>query len=167
MQKAIIGLIIIAALAALGFFYLQKQKQEPKVESAGETPLTALATAASGDSAVAPAAVQDTGELQIFELKEGTGETAVAGKTVMVHYTGTLLNGTKFDSSKDRNQPFPFTLGAGQVIQGWDSGVAGMKVGGTRKLVIPSKLGYGAAGAGGVIPPNATLVFEVELLEVK
>ncbi|WP_124951619.1 FKBP-type peptidyl-prolyl cis-trans isomerase [Sulfuriferula thiophila] len=98
---------------------------------------------------------------------EGTGATAAAGQTVTVHYTGWLTNGTKFDSSKDRNQPFNFHLGAGEVIRGWDEGVAGMKVGGTRKLTIPPQLGYGARGAGGVIPPNATLVFEVELLGVK
>jgi FKBP-type peptidyl-prolyl cis-trans isomerases 1 len=97
----------------------------------------------------------------------GTGATATAGQTVTVHYTGWLTNGTKFDSSKDRNQPFSFHLGAGEVIRGWDEGVAGMKVGGTRKLTIPPQLGYGARGAGGVIPPNATLVFEVELLGVK
>ncbi|ARU32860.1 peptidylprolyl isomerase [Sulfuriferula sp. AH1] len=97
----------------------------------------------------------------------GTGATATAGQTVTVHYTGWLTNGTKFDSSKDRHQPFSFHLGAGEVIRGWDEGVAGMKVGGTRKLTIPPQLGYGARGAGGVIPPNATLVFEVELLGVK
>ena len=97
----------------------------------------------------------------------GTGATATAGQTVTVHYTGWLTNGTKFDSSKDRNQPFNFRLGAGEVIRGWDEGVAGMKVGGIRKLTIPPQLGYGASGAGGVIPPNATLVFEVELLGIK
>lgn len=97
----------------------------------------------------------------------GTGATATAGHAVTVHYTGWLTNGTKFDSSKDRNQPFNFRLGAGEVIRGWDEGVAGMKVGGTRKLTIPPQLGYGASGAGGVIPPNATLVFDVELLGVK
>ena len=105
-------------------------------------------------------------ELQIEETKVGTGTEAVAGKSVTVHYTGWLTDGTKFDSSKDRGQPFTFQLGGGQVIKGWDQGVAGMKVGGVRKLTIPSTLGYGARGAGGVIPPNATLVFEVELLGV-
>ena len=100
------------------------------------------------------------------EVVVGSGNEAVAGRHVTVHYTGWLTDGTKFDSSKDRGDPFRFSLGAGQVIAGWDQGVAGMKVGGTRKLTIPSELGYGARGAGGVIPPNATLVFEVELLEV-
>lgn len=98
----------------------------------------------------------------------GTGAEAVAGKKVTVEYTGTLLNGKKFDSSKDRGQPFSFTLGAGEVIKGWDEGVAGMKVGGKRKLVIPSNMAYGARGTpDGSIPPNATLVFEIELLKVE
>ncbi len=105
--------------------------------------------------------------LKYTDLQVGTGDEAKAGKTVSVHYTGWLENGQKFDSSLDRRQPFQFALGAGQVIQGWDQGVAGMKVGGKRKLTIPANLGYGARGAGGVIPPNATLIFEVELLGVK
>ncbi|MGV6826817.1 MAG: FKBP-type peptidyl-prolyl cis-trans isomerase [bacterium] len=104
--------------------------------------------------------------LKYEELQEGGGDVAQPGNRVSVHYTGWLTDGSKFDSSVDRNQPFQFNLGAGQVIRGWDEGVAGMKVGGKRKLTIPSQLGYGASGAGGVIPPNATLVFEVELLEI-
>ena len=102
--------------------------------------------------------------LQYEEIKVGSGATAKAGNLVSVHYTGWLTNGTKFDSSKDRNEPFEFNLGAGQVIKGWDEGVQGMQVGGVRKLTIPAALGYGARGAGGVIPANATLVFEVEFL---
>ncbi|RKG93805.1 FKBP-type peptidyl-prolyl cis-trans isomerase [Corallococcus terminator] len=105
--------------------------------------------------------------LGIEDVKVGTGAEATAGKKVTVHYVGTLTNGTKFDSSRDRGQGFSFSLGAGQVIQGWDQGVAGMKIGGIRKLTIPPDLGYGARGAAGVIPPNATLLFEVELLEVR
>ena len=104
--------------------------------------------------------------LQYDDLQVGDGVEATPGKTVTVHYTGWLTDGKKFDSSKDRNDPFAFVLGGGMVIRGWDEGVAGMKVGGKRKLVIPPELGYGARGAGGVIPPNATLVFEVELLDV-
>jgi len=115
-----------------------------------------------------------TSELQIIDQTEGEGKEAVAGKQVVVHYTGWLYDqgaadnkGDKFDSSRDRNDPFTFNLGAGQVIRGWDEGVAGMKVGGHRTLIIPPQMGYGAAGAGGVIPPNAVLVFDVELLDVQ
>jgi len=104
--------------------------------------------------------------LKYVELAVGEGTPAKAGDRVQVHYTGWLLDGTKFDSSVDRGQPFVFPLGAGRVIRGWDEGVAGMKPGGKRKLVIPPDLGYGARGAAGVIPPNATLVFEVELLKI-
>jgi len=104
--------------------------------------------------------------LIIEDLITGDGPAAASGHTVTVHYTGWLTNGQKFDSSKDRNDPFVFPLGAGHVIRGWDEGVQGMKVGGKRKLTIPPDLGYGAGGAGRVIPPHATLVFEVELLGV-
>jgi FKBP-type peptidyl-prolyl cis-trans isomerase len=107
----------------------------------------------------------DVTELKIEDVKVGTGPEAVAGRRVMVHYTGWLTNGKKFDSSRG-GKPFTFRLGAREVIDGWDKGVAGMKVGGVRKLIIPPSLGYGPAGDGGVIPPKATLVFEVELLEV-
>jgi FKBP-type peptidyl-prolyl cis-trans isomerase FkpA len=108
--------------------------------------------------------------LQYEDTQTGDGAEATSGRNVRVHYTGWLFNngqqGAKFDSSKDRNDPFEFPLGAGMVIKGWDEGVAGMKVGGKRTLVIPPQLGYGARGAGGVIPPNATLKFDVELLGV-
>ncbi|WP_438011391.1 FKBP-type peptidyl-prolyl cis-trans isomerase [Sorangium sp. So ce321] len=108
-----------------------------------------------------------TAQLGIEDVKEGTGAEAKPGHTVTVHYVGTLTNGNKFDSSRDRNQGFSFQLGAGQVIKGWDQGVAGMKIGGVRKLTIPPELGYGARGFPPVIPPNSTLLFEVELLSVK
>ena len=129
------------------------KQEEPK-------PVTSTAQPAAS---VAPQPSANVTELNIEDSKVGTGAEAVAGKSVTVHYTGWLTNGTKFDSSKDHGQPFTFQLGAGQVIKGWDQGVAGMKVGGVRKLTIPPSLAYGANGAGGVIPPNATLVFEVEL----
>jgi len=113
-------------------------------------------------------------ELQKIDVKQGTGTEATAGKVVVVHYTGWLYDpskpdkkGSKFDSSRDAGKPFDFPLGGGRVIKGWDQGVAGMKVGGQRTLIIPPDMGYGARGAGGVIPPNATLMFDVELLEVK
>jgi FKBP-type peptidyl-prolyl cis-trans isomerase len=128
-----------------------------------------MSEAQSGSPAGAPAS-----GLKITDRKVGTGAEAVAGKQVTVHYTGWLFDaaakdnkGRKFDSSLDRKDPFGFGLGAGQVIRGWDQGVAGMKVGGQRTLVIPPEMGYGARGAGGVIPPNATLVFDVELLGVR
>jgi FKBP-type peptidyl-prolyl cis-trans isomerase len=112
--------------------------------------------------------------LRKIDVKQGTGAEATPGKSVVVHYTGWLYDtskpdshGAKFDSSRDRSDPFRFALGAGQVIKGWDDGVGGMKVGGQRTLVIPPEMGYGARGAGGVIPPNATLIFDVELLDVK
>lgn len=108
----------------------------------------------------------DVKDLKIEDIKIGTGVVAKPGEIVRVHYTGWLEDGTKFDSSVDRNQPFEFPLGQGFVIQGWDKGVDGMKVGGVRKLIIPASMGYGERGAGGVIPPNATLIFEVELLGV-
>ncbi len=105
-------------------------------------------------------------ELIIEDIQVGDGDEALQGQQITVHYTGWLTDGTKFDSSKDRNDPFKFKLGAGMVIKGWDQGFAGMKIGGSRKLTIPPEMGYGSRGAGGVIPPNATLVFDVELLGV-
>ncbi|PPS45619.1 FKBP-type peptidyl-prolyl cis-trans isomerase [Chroococcidiopsis sp. TS-821] len=111
-------------------------------------------------------AVTTPSGLKYIDIQEGDGATPKAGQRVFVHYTGTLEDGTKFDSSRDRNRPFDFKLGAGQVIKGWDEGISTMKVGGRRQLIIPPELGYGARGAGGVIPPNATLIFDVELLRI-
>ncbi|MEB3355474.1 MAG: FKBP-type peptidyl-prolyl cis-trans isomerase [Synechococcales bacterium] len=135
------------------------------------TPELTLAQATGPDdtnpaSSESPEVVTTPSGLQYIDLVEGDGATPRSGQTVFVHYTGTLEDGTKFDSSRDRNQPFSFRLGAGRVIRGWDEGIATMKVGGRRQLIIPPELGYGARGAGGVIPPNATLIFDVELLRI-
>jgi FKBP-type peptidyl-prolyl cis-trans isomerase len=124
------------------------------------TASTASPTKVSGDP------TKTASGLEYWEIKAGAGDTAVKGQQVRVHYTGWLTDGKKFDSSVDRGEPFVFPLGAGRVIKGWDEGVAGMKVGGKRQLRIPPDLGYGPRGAGGVIPPNATLIFDVELLGV-
>lgn len=147
---SIILILIVAAIIVVGITSKNRNTNNVVDQKAGENTMTT----ANG--------------LGIEILQQGTGEEAVAGKTVTVHYTGTLTDGTKFDSSVDRGTPFSFILGAGQVIPGWDLGVAGMKVGEKRKLTIPSDLAYGDAGTpGGPIPPKATLIFEVELLEVK
>ena len=138
-----------------------------------------LTLAVAGCNSSTPGPVEGEGRSNVTELlrtdvKEGTGNEATAGRRVTVHYTGWLYDeakadkkGRKFDSSRDRTEPFDFRLGGGEVIRGWDEGVAGMKVGGQRTLTIPPGMGYGARGAGGVIPPNATLVFDVELLDVR
>jgi len=126
----------------------------------------ASAPSASGPMKVNGQPTTTSSGLQYWDIVVGSGPTAAPGNMVHVHYSGFLTNGEKFDSSRDRGEPFSFPLGAGQVIKGWDEGVAGMKVGGQRQLRIPPELGYGAAGAGGAIPPNATLIFDVELLGV-
>jgi FKBP-type peptidyl-prolyl cis-trans isomerase FkpA len=146
----------ICALALVALATACSKNDEPK-QNVSEPKLAAVAT---------PQPTARVTELKMEDSKVGDGAVAEAGRQVSVHYTGWLTNGTKFDSSKDRGQPFTFQLGAGQVIKGWDQGVAGMKVGGVRKLTIPPNLAYGENGAAGVIPPNATLVFEVELLGV-
>jgi peptidylprolyl isomerase len=129
---------------------------------------TAVQESGAADTFAMPANPQTTPSgLKYVIDQPGTGAKAQAGQSVSVHYTGWLTNGTKFDSSRDRGEPFELTLGQGQVIQGWDEGLAGMQIGEKRTLVIPAALGYGDQGAGGVIPPNATLVFKVELLGVR
>ena len=149
-KKYLFVIVFLAVLAIGGGIYVFATKQP----------------VAPSDN-ITPTATQAMEELKIEDITVGTGAEAVAGKKVTVHYTGTLTDGTKFDSSVDRGTPFTFNLGAGEVIAGWDQGVAGMKVGGKRKLTIPSSLGYGERGAGGGIPPNATLIFDVELLKVE
>ena len=155
MRLFITGLALLALIASQGC-----------TKKAADTTSATTNTASTMNTQQA-STTTGAADLKIEETKVGTGAEAVAGKTVSVHYTGWLTDGKKFDSSKDRGTPFKFQLGAGQVIPGWDKGVAGMKVGGARKLTIPPQLGYGERGAGGVIPPNATLVFDVELLEIR
>jgi FKBP-type peptidyl-prolyl cis-trans isomerase len=133
----------------------------PELESRPAEP------AQSSTPAVAPAPSAKPSKLEKEDIVVGKGPEAKRGDKVSVHYTGTLTNGTKFDSSRDRSEPFEFTLGAGMVIKGWDEGVAGMKTGGKRKLTIPSDMGYGKNGSPPKIPPDATLVFDIELLEIK
>lgn len=159
MQK--FALLITATLAITGCDKCSGAKDQATTAStpAATTPGAAATTPAPADAG--------NGTLQITDETVGAGAEAADGKKVSVHYTGTLLDGTKFDSSKDRGQPFSFVLGSGMVIAGWDQGVKGMKEGGKRKLVIPPNLAYGNRAVGGVIPPNSTLVFEIELLKVE
>ena len=158
-MKRIIVLVAIIALAAAP---LVAQQAPAKDAQAGKA-----APATKATKAAEPAPVVTPSGLKYWDLKVGTGAEAVKGKTVRVHYTGWLTNGKKFDSSLDRGEPFEFRIGAGQVIQGWEEGVAGMKVGGKRKLEIPPALAYGKESIAGLIPPNATLIFQIELLAVK
>lgn len=153
-QRIIVGLVLLLILAAAAFLvYTSRTPAKP---------------AASGIPTVDPGikTVTTADGLQYQDIVVGTGQEAKANDQVSVHYTGWLTDGTKFDSSVDRNQPFEFTLGTGGVIQGWDEGVAGMKVGGKRRLIIPPQLGYKESGSG-PIPPNATLIFDIELLGIK
>lgn len=173
-----ISLVGVIFLVVVGYFAISgiiESKEENKVYTT-PSPVATITTSqepVASQSATQPANTKmddktiQTDKLIIEDQVVGTGAEAVAGKNVTVNYTGTLTNGTKFDSSFDHGQPFTFNLGAGQVIAGWDQGVAGMKIGGKRKLTIPPSLGYGSAGAAGVIPPNATLIFVVELLKVE
>jgi|GEM_PF-98309 FKBP-type peptidyl-prolyl cis-trans isomerases 1 len=162
------GLATPQALAERIVSTITTRITELAVPAVAATPVTPPDTTPDTPAPTAGKVITTASGLQYEDLVVGTGEEAVAGRDVVVHYVGTLTDGTKFDSSRDRDTPFTFPLGAGRVIKGWEEGVAGMKVGGKRKLTIPPALGYGEAGTpGGPIPPNATLVFEVELLEVK
>lgn len=166
-KKSIIILIILIVI--VGVVYLADQIL---LRNWGPFPQNQPAQSSSSLSQSSPNSSQNSNviyiqNMKIEILKEGTGEAAKTGDAVTVHYTGTLTNGTKFDSSVDRNQPFPYTLGQNQVIQGWELGLLGMKVGEKRKLTIPPELGYGSRDVGGgLIPPNSTLIFEVELLGI-
>jgi len=172
-MRSLTGWLALAALIAVTGCQQQSGSSSASTSStttstgtaAAPAPAPAPATQPPADASGAKEVTMPSG-LKYVDMTVGDGTLAESGKTVSVHYTGWLTDGTKFDSSVDRGQPFSFTLGAGQVIRGWDEGVAGMRVGGKRKLTIPSDLGYGSRGAGGVIPPNATLVFDVELLGV-
>lgn len=167
-KKFIIGGVIIICILALVVLVSRMGGTSP-VQEVATTPTGTDEPVfdVSGTIVTNPKPITMKNGLIIEDTKIGDGAEAKAGMLVAVHYVGTLTDGKKFDSSRDRGQPFVFQLGAGQVIQGWDQGFAGMKVGGVRKLTIPPELGYGAQGAGGMIPGNATLLFEVELLAVK
>jgi FKBP-type peptidyl-prolyl cis-trans isomerase len=158
MKAFLLGIIAIILLGVIGFiFSSNKNPQEVDNQSIKQE---------VNNNRTQQEEIMEVTELQIVDTTVGEGKEAILGKVVSVHYTGTLTDGTKFDSSVDRETPFQFTLGAGQVIQGWDQGVIGMKVGGKRTLTIPSDLAYGPTGRPGTIPPSATLIFDIELLNV-
>jgi FKBP-type peptidyl-prolyl cis-trans isomerase len=153
--------VLVLLAASLISACVQKESAAPEQKKGGDI----MTGKAAGNQAAG--IVTTASGLQYEELVSGSGASPQPGKVVTVHYSGWLTDGKKFDSSVDRNEPFSFRIGSGEVIRGWDEGVMSMKIGGKRKLVIPAALGYGTAGAGGVIPPNATLVFEVILLDIR
>ncbi|MBD2212013.1 FKBP-type peptidyl-prolyl cis-trans isomerase [Calothrix sp. FACHB-156] len=165
--------LMLACVVVLVLAQIGGSKQDSAIAANLSQPTPAAIAVPENNTLIASNTMSDANVvttpsgLKYIEEKEGTGATPQTGQKVVVHYTGTLEDGTKFDSSRDRNRPFDFNIGRGQVIKGWDEGLSTMKVGGRRKLIIPPELGYGARGAGGVIPPNATLIFDVELLDVK
>ena len=161
-----VTLFLVAIAVGGGIYFLSSKSQNNQPLAIQDSSTTITTTAEPATSSAKPKTME-TDKLIITDERVGTGAETVAGKKITVNYSGTLTDGTKFDSSYDRGTPFTFNLGAGEVIQGWDQGFAGMKVGGKRKLTIPASLGYGSQGAGGLIPPNATLIFEVELLSVE
>lgn len=158
-----VGIVLLFLVFAF-LVWVSSDREVKSTKLALSTPVSSASIIQSGSPTPSS---KNMNELKIEDLVIGTGIEVVSGKKVTVNYLGTLSDGTKFDSSYDRGTPFSFNLGAGQVIKGWDMGVAGMKIGGKRRLTIPPDMGYGASGAGGVIPPNATLIFEVELLGVE
>lgn len=164
----VLGLVIVLAFALAGCGSKSDGSTTDQTDTTQSTQQPAEQTSPAATTAdVGPGKVADVTELKSEDLTVGTGAEAVVGKTVTVHYTGWLVDGSKFDSSRDSGQPFQFQIGAGKVIAGWEQGIAGMKVGGKRRLTIPSTLGYGENGYPPVIPGNATLVFDVELLAVQ
>ena len=177
MSKNIAPMLIILVVVFIGIggiFFLSNQKPPSSSQlnlNPTSTPTSAIITPQPGDNQMQTLDIKDfqasSSGLRIKDVVVGTGQEVKSGNTVTVHYQGTLENGTKFDSSYDRNQPFTTQIGVGRVIQGWDEGIVGMKVGGKRILIIPPSLGYGAQGTGEAIPPNSTLIFQVELFEVK
>jgi FKBP-type peptidyl-prolyl cis-trans isomerase len=172
LERAPLSLAVLLAIFAVSACskLTEPPKQEQIQTESAEVKTAEPRASASASAAPAPKPAEPPPSNEKLEMKDivvGKGAEAKAGDTIKVHYVGTLTDGKEFDSSRKHGQPFEFELGAGRVIQGWDQGFAGMKVGGKRKLTIPPSLGYGARGAPGAIPPNATLLFEVELLEVK
>lgn len=167
-KKILIVIIVFMVLAALIYLQLSNKKDSSNVPTIGQFNLPNTSTTTPPPtSGPTTTATPTPAKLQAMDIKIGTGSAVKSGDTIKIDYLGTLANGQKFDSSYDRGQPFEVQIGVGKVIKGWDQGVIGMKVGGKRRLVIPPELGYGEKGAGGVIPPNATLVFDLELLEIK
>jgi peptidylprolyl isomerase len=173
MNKGILAGIVIAIIAAVGLLVISQTSSSSAPTTT--TPPAETASSAGGNSVLCasqPPALTGVKDADVKSLKLedkmiGSGAEAVSGKMVVMNYIGRLTDGTQFDTSCGKPSPFEFNLGQGQVIAGWDQGIVGMKVGGIRRLIIPANLGYGAAGAGGVIPPNAALVFDVELVDVK
>jgi peptidylprolyl isomerase len=175
MNKNLIGVLVGIGILLLGAIWVSRNPVAQSVTTEATptttpttTPVNPPISAMCGNQPAANTGLKDSQvkELKKEDVKIGSGAEAITGKAVVVNYIGRLANGTKFDASCDRGQPFSFALGTGGVIQGWDQGVVGMKVGGQRRLIIPSSLGYGEQGRGS-IPPNAALIFDVELLEVK
>jgi FKBP-type peptidyl-prolyl cis-trans isomerase len=170
-RKRLVGVLVL--VAGLGLVATVAVACGDDGEKASPTPSASLTSSASGTQttggppAVSGEPTKTASGLQFIDIKVGDGASPQTGQTVVVHYTGWLADGTKFDSSVDRGQPFSFIIGAGKVIKGWDEGVATMKVGGKRRLIIPPELGYGATGYPGSIPANAQLIFDVELIEIK
>jgi len=159
-MRAFLGIIGLVVIVVAGIWLLTADKN-PKVD------FSPALSATISPTIPVPSIMKKFEKLITEDIKVGTGAAVKAGDTISINYLGTLTNGTKFDSSYDRGMPFETQIGVGRVIKGWDEGVVGMKVGGKRKLLIPSELGYGARGAGGAIPPNADLIFEVELMGIK